>query len=133
MPEIYFDIEVYSCFLNCSFEEGKTFWLASTSNMQLVMQGAQRESKLMDFMMAVIMKLLTINKCLTKIMFWFTFFRMTKDHFVESNEIESRQWLYLLFTTNNVVKFSIQIFNIYFFFCCSIFWYVSTSYKLVYY
>ena len=40
MPEIYFDIEVYSCFLNCPFEEGNSFWLMSTSNIQLVMQGA---------------------------------------------------------------------------------------------
>ena len=41
MPKIYFDIEVYSCFLNCPFEEGKTFWLMSTSKMQLVMQALQ--------------------------------------------------------------------------------------------
>ena len=33
MPEIYFDIEAYSCFLNYPFKKGKTFWLMSTSNM----------------------------------------------------------------------------------------------------
>ena len=41
MPKIYFDIEVYSCFLNFPFEDGKTFWLMSTSKMQLVMQALQ--------------------------------------------------------------------------------------------